>query len=65
MSNVPEGKYEGLDLDQVSREAHELGSRRGRDAYLSAIRLSRLAHERGDELGSRFWAAVHDQLRPR
>jgi hypothetical protein len=64
MSNHSEGKYEGLDLDRVSREAHELGSRRGRDAYLSAMRLSRLAHERGDGLESRFWQAVHDQLRP-
>jgi hypothetical protein len=58
-------KHEDLDMDRVSREAHELSNRRGRDAHLSAIRLSRLTYARGDMFHSRFWAAVHDQLKPR
>ena len=56
---------EKLDYIEVSRVAHELGGRHGRDAHLYAERYAQLASSQGNAEEYAFWHAVAQSLMPR
>ncbi len=56
---------EKLDYIEVSRAAHELGGRHGRDAHLYAERYAQLASSQGNAEEYAFWHAVAQSLMPR
>jgi hypothetical protein len=50
---------------EVSRAAHELGERHGRDAHVCAERCAERASKQGDAEEQAFWIAVVRSLMPR
>lgn len=54
-----------IDWDEVSREAHELALRHGRNAHVHAEKLAEKAEAVDDLDGAQFWKAVFLSLRPR
>lgn len=53
------------DYIEVSRVAHELSERHGRDAYLYAERYAEQAAYQGSAEEHTFWLAVSRSLTPR
>jgi len=56
---------ERVDYIEVSRAAHELGERHGRDAHLYAERYAQQASSQGNVEERAFWQAVARSLTPR
>jgi hypothetical protein len=56
---------ERVDYIGVSRAAHELGERHGRDAHLYAERYAQQASSQGNVEERAFWQAVARSLTPR
>lgn len=56
---------EKIDYVEVSRAAHELGERHGRDAHLYAERYAKQASGQGNAEEHAFWHAVARSLTPR
>jgi hypothetical protein len=54
-----------LDYIEVSRAAHELGERHGREAHLYAARYAQEASSQGSAEEHAFWHAVAQSLMPR
>ncbi len=54
-----------VDWTEVSRTAHELGLRHGRNASEYAAKLAREAELEGKAEEREFWKAVSASLRPR
>ena len=55
----------GPDYIEVSRAAHELSERHGREAHLYAERYAQRASHEGSFEEHAFWSAVAESLRPR
>jgi hypothetical protein len=56
---------EDVDYVEVSREAHQLASTYGRNAWIYAGRWEKLAADAGKLEEAAFWRAVSASLRPR
>lgn len=54
-----------VDYVEVGREAHQLSSTYGRDAWLYAGRWEKMAADEGKLEEAAFWSAVTAALRPR
>ena len=56
---------DNVDYIEVGREAHQLASTYGRDAWIYAGRWEKLAAEEGKFEEAAFWRAVSVSLKPR
>ena len=54
-----------VDYVEVGREAHQLGSTYGRDAWFYANRWEKMAANEGKPEEAAFWGAVASSLKPR
>jgi hypothetical protein len=63
--STPNATKPEIDWVEVSREAHELSLRHGRDAHIFASRMAEKAEAAGDIKAAQFWQAVSGSVAPR